>query len=151
MKTLEGRSVSISRKVRAPIQLAWQALCNALTELEARPGATSLELTVPGPFNTVLSVPVSIKTSQGNTRYEREISIDAVTRKRLFPEFRGVIWLVHTRTDSCDLRLEGAYRVPLASAGAAIDLAILRDAAKTSLERFMDTLAQDVTDRVRLK
>ncbi len=150
MKALRGTSVSLCTKVHVPIQLAWQALCRSLEDLEAHPGAASLRVALPGPFDACLSVPIKAAVSEGNSRYELEIEIKSATRKDLFPHFRGVIWLVHTLADTCDLRLEGNYRVPFAGIGKTVDMTFSRDAARASLKRFVEQLAENISDRMRV-
>lgn len=150
MKAYRGKTVSVCTRLHVPIQLAWQALYNVLDDLEGHPGMASLQLSLPGSFDAHISVPIRISTSKGNSQYELTVSIEAVAQTRLFPAFHGVIWLVHSLANACDLRLEGIYRVPLSGVGAAIDMTLLRDAAGVSLKHFVDELAQSVTARVRI-
>jgi hypothetical protein len=150
MKTVRGTLVSVCSRVQVPIQLAWGALRKVLDELEAEPGSGVLEVVVPGVPGAKLSVPVKIATTPGNSRYELNISIEAAARAELFPVFHGVIALVHTLADTCDLRLDGKYRVPLSSLGSIVDMTLLANTASESLERFVGALARDVAARVKV-
>jgi hypothetical protein len=140
----------VHTRVHVPIPLAWEALRAALAELEAKPGSAALHVTIPGPVEAHLSAPIAIHTADGNSGYERKIRIVAAAQQRLFPEFKGVIWLVHTLVNACDLRLEGWYRVPLNAAGLAIDATLLRNAASESLRGFVDDLGRNIAGRIKV-
>ena len=149
MKAFRGRSVSICKRVQLPVQLAWEGLLQHLEYLERHPGEASLELSLSG-VQSRLAVPINITTADGNSRYERVITIEAASRKALFPIFYGVIWIVHSLETSCDLRMEGKYRVPLGFAGSAVDMTVLRDAAEQSLNSFLAGVASNVTRGVKV-
>ena len=149
MRAVKGVPTSVSVKIQAPIQLAWQALNRILDTAESRPGSIELHVALPHALGTSAAVPVRIETAAGNSRYEREIAIEAEDGK-MFPHFRGMIALVHTFANSCDLRLDGKYDPPLGVAGKMVDSTLLRNAARQSLERFMHNIAAQIERLVKL-
>ncbi len=150
MKVLNGTFVSERASVRAPIGLAWQILLATLEDLQAHPGAASLEADFSGVLGASVSAPIRVTLSKSNSRYELEIAIEPSTNERFFPHFHGVIALLHNLADTCDLRLDGTYRVPLGGIGKTIDATLLRDVARASLKRFIEHLAEDITNRIKI-
>lgn len=150
MKTFRGRSVSICARIQLPVQLAWEGLLQYLEYLEQHPGQTSLHVSLSGPVEAMMAVPVKITTTDGNSRYERVIQIEAASRTPVFPMFYGVIWLAHSLETSCDLRLEGKYRVPMSFVGSAFDMTVLADAAQQSLKNFLEDVAENISHRVKV-
>lgn len=150
MKRFRGRSVSICARIGLPIQLAWEGLRAYLNELERHPGETSFHVLLGGPVEARVAIPIKIATADGNSRYERVVRIEAASQEAIFPIFYGVIWLMHSLETSCDLRLEGKYRVPLNFAGSVIDMTLFRDAAEQSLERFLAEVAENIAHRVKV-
>jgi hypothetical protein len=120
-----------------------------LEDAESRPGSVELQVALPRAFETRAAVPVKITTSPGNSQYERELHMQGLDPK-LFPQFRGMIALVHTFANTCDLRLDGKYRPPLGRAGHVLDSTLLRNAARSSLEGFMHRIAATIEERMRL-
>lgn len=149
MRAGKGVPTSVSVKIPVPVQLAWQALYRILDAAEARPGSIELHVALPHALGTSAAVPVRLVTAAGNSRYEREITIEALDSK-VFPQFRGVIAVVHTFANSCDLRLDGKYNPPLGAAGKIVDSTLLRDSARQSLERFMHSIAAQIEQLVKL-
>lgn len=148
MKPLKGTAVSVRAGVRAPIGLAWQILLATLEDFQAHPGAASLEADFSA-LGAAVSAPIKVSLSTGNSRYELEIGIEPATNERFFPAFCGVIALLHTLADTCELRLDGKYTVPLGGIGKTIDATLLRDVARAGLERFVQQLAETVTNRIK--
>jgi hypothetical protein len=147
---MKGTSVSERASVRVPIGLAWQILLATLEDLQAHPGAASLEADWSGLLGASVSAPIRVTLSEGNSRYELEIAIEPSTNERFFPHFHGVIALLHTLADTCELRLDGKYSVPLGGIGKTIDATILRDVARASLKRFVEQLAETITNRIKM-
>jgi hypothetical protein len=150
MRRLRGTLISVHARVRAPIGLAWQILLATLEDLQAHPGAASLEADWSGVLGVSVSAPIKVTLSKGNSRYELEIAIEPSTNERFFPHFHGVIALLHNLADTCDLRLDGKYSVPLGGIGKTIDATLLRDVARASLKRFIEHLAENITNRIKI-
>lgn len=150
MKVLKGTPVSVRASVSAPIGLAWQVLLATLEDPQAHPGAASLEADWSGVLGASVSAPIKVTLSKGNSRYELEIAIEPSTNEGFFPKFYGVIALLHTLADTCELRLDGKYRVPLGGIGKTIDATLLRDVARAALKRFVEQLGETITNRIKI-
>ncbi|MHB8147992.1 MAG: hypothetical protein ACYDGM_12130, partial [Vulcanimicrobiaceae bacterium] len=66
----------------------------------------------------------------------------------LFPKFVGTLTVMPAETET-ELWLQGRYDLPLGPLGAAVDATVLRGAAKNSLCRFLQWLADEIKTDVR--
>ncbi len=98
--------------------------------------------------NGEVKVPIRTRVHREDDSWRCALDIQAADRERFFPKFRGRLTVVPVDA-SCELWLEGAYEVPLGSVGALLDATVLRGAAKNSLWKFLQWLADEIKADVR--
>ncbi len=96
-----------------------------------------------------LQIPI-VTRAQGEAESRHcTLEIQAADRERFFPKFRGRLTVVPLAAH-CELWLEGVYEVPMGSFGAFADASVLRGAAKNSLWKFLQWLADEIKADARL-
>lgn len=91
-----------------------------------------------------ISVPVAMEVAEHPSRFESAISIRAVSNQRYFPTFEGTLSVTPVGTQS-ELWMQGTYRPPFGFVGAVLDRTVLRNAARRSLQAFLQHVAEDIT------
>jgi hypothetical protein len=89
-------------------------------------------------------VPVAMEVAQRPARFESAISIRAASNEGYFPTFEGTLSVTPVATHS-ELWLQGTYQPPLGFIGALLDRTVLRNAARRSLQAFLQRIAEDIT------
>ncbi|HKU66950.1 MAG TPA: hypothetical protein VJP85_04145 [Candidatus Baltobacteraceae bacterium] len=117
-----------------------------LSEFAQEPGRASLALNVRQlhlPFQATISVAISARIASGDAPNEWRLHIEAEHNPAVYPKFDGVLSLT---SDGCSsrLQLDGTYIAPFGAVGRAIDVTLLRGAARSSLDRFVRELAYRV-------
>lgn len=91
-----------------------------------------------------IRVPIAMEISERATRFECAIAIRAVSDEGYFPTFEGTLSVGPVGAQS-ELWLQGAYQPPLGIIGALLDRTLLRNAARRSLQAFLQRIADDIT------
>ena len=95
-----------------------------------------------------VQIPITARVQREDEAWRCALDIQAADKERFFPKFRGRLTVVPVDAH-CELWLEGAYEVPLGSVGALLDATVLRGAAKNSLWKFLQWLADEIKADVR--
>ena len=95
-----------------------------------------------------VKIPIRTRVQPEDDSWRCALDIQAADKERFFPKFRGRLTVVPVDAH-CELWLEGAYEVPLGSVGALFDATVLRGAAKNSLWKFLQWLADEIKTDVR--
>ncbi len=95
-----------------------------------------------------VQIPVRTRVQRDGESWRCALDIQAADRERFFPKFRGRLTVVPVGEHS-ELWLEGVYEVPLGSVGALLDATVLRGAAKNSLWKFLQWLADEIKDEMK--
>lgn len=135
-----GIDVATSVTVSASTHFASPALETILKEFSQEAGRASLALNMRQlhlPFEAVIHVAVHAQVVPGETRDQWHLHIRAARNHALYPTFDGILTLTTAGERSCQLQLAGKYVVPFGAVGRAIDVTLLRGAARSSLERFL--------------
>jgi hypothetical protein len=90
-----------------------------------------------------IRVPVEMEFSERPSRFQSAISIRALSNSAFFPRFEGTLSLSPSGTTS-ELWLQGSYQPPLGVLGALLDRTVLRNAARRSLDAFLQRIAKDI-------
>jgi hypothetical protein len=150
MKRKHFTKVTAQTAIAAPAAFALPAVETILREF-GNPANASLALNASElgiPFQGIVSVPVRARVTAGNARNEWTLRITAAAHESLYPAFEGSLSLLYAAYGS-ELRLDGAYEVPLEQLGHALDRTVFRGAAKSSLERFLREIAHRVAALLR--
>ena len=91
-----------------------------------------------------IRVPITMEIAEHNRRFECTISIRAASDRGYFPTFEGTLSINPLATQS-ELWLQGTYLPPLGIVGGLLDRTLLRNAARRSLQAFLQRIADDVT------
>lgn len=135
-----------------PANFALPALETILKEFAQEPGRASLALNVRQlrlPFEATICVAVRAQVLPGHARNEWQLHIRAAQNHTMYPEFDGLLRLTTSGNSGSQLQLAGKYTVPFRALGRAINVTVLRGAARSSLERFVRELAYRVVAIVR--
>ena len=117
-----------------------------MKEFSREPGRSSLALNMRQlhlPFEATITVPVRADVVAGSARNEWRLHIQASHNPSMYPAFDGLLTLIAAVSGS-QLHLEGRYTAPFGAVGKAIDETFLKDAARSSLERFVREVAYRV-------
>ncbi len=96
-----------------------------------------------------IQIPIRTRVQREEESWCCSLDIQAADKERFFPKFRGRLTVVPVDAQ-CELWLEGVYEVPLGSVGALLDATVLRGAAKNSLWKFLQWLADEIKTDARL-
>ncbi len=91
-----------------------------------------------------IRVPVTMELAERPAHWESRISIRAASDQGFFPTFEGTLSISPVATHS-ELWLQGAYSPPFGFFGALLDRTLLRNAARRSLQAFLQRIADDIT------
>jgi hypothetical protein len=91
-----------------------------------------------------IRVPVAMEISEHPGRFECAISIRAASNEGFFPTFEGTLSMTPVGTHS-ELWLQGTYRPPFGFIGDVLDRTVLRNAARRSLQAFLQRIAEDIS------
>ena len=93
-----------------------------------------------------MSVPIVVRvTHAGSPAEGTGLAISAEHNAALFPVFEGVVRAEPIDALSAHLVLDGTYSVPLGLLGAAADRTVLADVARSSLQRFLERMKDEVS------
>ncbi len=95
-----------------------------------------------------IRVPVAMEVSDHPGRFECALSIRAASNAGYFPTFEGTLSVTPVGTQS-ELWLQGTYQPPFGFVGDVLDRTLLRNAARRSLQAFLQRIAEDITGSER--
>lgn len=147
-----GIAVVTGAAVTVPAHFALPALETILKAFEQEAERASLALNMRQmhlPFEATICVGIHAHVLRGEASNEWRLNIRAERNPGMYPTFQGVLTLVEAGERGSELRLHGRYTAPLGAGGYAIDTTLLRDAAKSSLERFVREIAYRIAALAR--
>lgn len=125
---------------------SFQRVVRELGETTGSPGQHTLAVYLRDAHVAVrgeIRVPVTMEIAEHRSRFECAISIRAASDEGYFPTFEGTLSINPLGTQS-ELWLQGTYQPPLGIVGALLDRMLLRNAARRSLQTFLQRIADDI-------
>lgn len=102
------------------------------------------------PLEGEIRVPIQAYVENRPLRWESHLDIKAVNNSAFFPKFQGTLTVTPVGDDACEIWLQGTYEPPVGPFGAGIDAILLHGAAKASLQKFLEWLAGEIQEQVKL-
>ena len=142
------RSIELHVEVPLAFGAARESLQRVVSELgQGAPGRNSLAVYLRDLHIAVrgeIRVPVAMEITDHPARFECAISIRAASNEGYFPRFEGTLSITPVATQS-EVWLQGAYVPPWGFVGDVLDRTVLRNAARRSLQAFLQRIAEDIT------
>ncbi|HEX8806339.1 MAG TPA: hypothetical protein VF741_05280 [Candidatus Aquilonibacter sp.] len=149
---MAARSIELHVELPLAFAAAREALQRVVSELgQSTSGRHTLAVYLSDLHVAVrgeIRVPVAMEISDHPGRFECAISIRAASNEGYFPTFEGTLSVTPVGTQS-ELWLQGTYSPPFGFIGNVLDRTVLRNAARRSLQAFLQRIAEDITGEER--